>query len=144
MKHTLSRTVLLGVAILLLVEFAGLALYFQIDVNQSVMERTVSGVRELLESNAEILNRTIYEIDDRLNHMIVDEQMYALILSMHDQDVVRRVSWQDDMRRIVFSFLSSSSHHSLSYSVTKRERTLSYSFGSMRLAMSGFMVHWPQ
>ena len=115
MKHTLSRTVLLGVAILLLVEFAGLALYFQIDVNQSVMERTVSGVRELLESNAEILNRTIYEIDDRLNHMIVDEQMYALILSMHDQDVVRRMSWQDDMRRIVFSFLSSSSHHSLSY-----------------------------
>lgn len=115
MKHTLSRTVLLGVAILLLVEFAGLALYFQIDVNQSVMERTVSGVRELLESNAEILDRTIREIDDRLNHMIVDEQMYALILSMHDQNVTRRMSWQDDMRRIVFSFLSASSNNYLSY-----------------------------
>lgn len=115
MKHTLSRTVLLGVAILLLAEFAGLALYFQIDVNQSVMERTVSGVRELLESNAEILDRTICEIDDRLNHMIVDEQMYALILSIHDQNVARRMSWQDDMRRIVFSFLGSSSINYLSY-----------------------------
>lgn len=114
-KMSIRKTMLLGIMLTLLFVAAVITVFFMLDTNEQVRKRTESGMRELLASNARIVGMMTEDVVNQVEHMCVDVQLRNILQSLHERNASQQISWQDDMRKIVFNYLDSSATQSFAY-----------------------------
>lgn len=107
MRMSTTRKMLIGIICLVLFESAVLVSYFLFNVNAQVVGHIEQSMREVLFSNARMLDMIMFDFVDRAERMCVDENMYDLVRQLHRSNLSGIPSWQERMRKNVFSFFGS-------------------------------------